>query len=103
MLRWCDYRLDVPMKFYNLPLEKPEDHHKWFFSAEEGEEFIKYRAEKNGMKVIQLDFDSISSEGLGWRGRMITIARNLLLQKDFNFSNLYKGTLWAVLEKNYYG
>ncbi len=40
MLRFGDYDVDRPLKFYGLPLEPPEDRHKWFFSNEEAEKFI---------------------------------------------------------------
>ncbi len=33
-------------KFYGLPLEKPDDRHRWFFSYDEAIDFLKYRAEK---------------------------------------------------------
>lgn len=38
-------------KYYGLPLEKPSDRHRWFFSYADIVELIKYRAEKQGKKV----------------------------------------------------
>jgi len=38
-------------KYYGLPLEKPEDRHRWFFSYDEAVAFVQYRASKNGFKV----------------------------------------------------
>jgi len=51
-----DYCEEQHMKFYGLPLEKPEDRHKWFFSSWEAEKFVRYRAEKNNMAVVQIDY-----------------------------------------------
>jgi SAM-dependent methyltransferase len=42
-------------KFYGLPLEKPEDRHRWFFSFDEAEEFIEYRSSKNGMRISSIE------------------------------------------------
>lgn len=38
-------------KFYGLPLEKPEDRHRWFFSFDGAVEFIEYRANKKQFKI----------------------------------------------------
>lgn len=103
MLRFGDYHPDQPLKFYGLPLDPPEDRHKWFFSYEEAERFILHRASKNKMKVIQKDHERIGSEGRGLRHLVRTFARSFLLRRDLNLKNLYAGTLWIVLEKNNHG
>lgn len=103
MLRFGDYRQDQPTKFYGLPLEKPEDRHKWFFSNEEAEKFILYRAAKNGMRMLQMDNYGMGSEGHGWRHLLRALARAILLRSDLNLKNLYAGTLWVVLEKENHG
>ena len=43
------------MKFYGLPLEIPEDRHRWYFNYEEAKDFVKYRAEKNNLRLKELD------------------------------------------------
>lgn len=40
------------MKFHGLPLEKPDDRHRWYFSYEEASRFIKYRSEKFGFRIV---------------------------------------------------
>lgn len=89
------------MKFYGLPFEKPEDRHKWFFSSEEAEKFILYRAGKNNMEILQMDYSFTSnSEGYGFGGLLRNIAFRILFQnRDLNTKALYDGTLWAVLRK----
>ena len=99
MLCRGDYSFGKPMKFYNLPLDPPEDRHKWFFSNEEAEKFIIYRAAKNKMQVIQMDNENVGGEGPGRKGFLRTMARTILFRKDLNIKNLYAGTLWAVLLK----
>lgn len=39
------------LKYYGLPLEKPLDRHKWFFSYEDAINFITYRSNKCGFEV----------------------------------------------------
>jgi hypothetical protein len=87
------------MKFYGLPLEQPEDRHKWFFSYEEAEKFIIYRAAKNNMRIVQIDSEGSIREGRSWRRLLHVLARTILLRKDINLKNLHIHTLWAVLEK----
>jgi SAM-dependent methyltransferase len=100
MLCFGDYRPGRPTKFYGLPLEKTKDRHKWFFSNEEAEKFILYRAEKNGMRVVQMDSYGVGGEGRVWRRSLRILARAILLRKDLNLKNLYAGALWVVLEKD---
>ena len=38
-------------KFYGLPLEIPEDRHRWFFSYEEAIDFLTYRAAKFDFEI----------------------------------------------------
>lgn len=42
-------------KFYGLPLEKPEDRHRWFFSFEEACDFVKYRCEKYNFTIKEIE------------------------------------------------
>lgn len=101
MLRRGEYRPGQPMKFYGLPLEPPEDRHKWFFSCEEAEKFILYRSGKMGMRVVQMDYQGVGSEGRGWRRLVRAIARSVLFRNDLNLKALFSGPLWVVLEKPY--
>jgi SAM-dependent methyltransferase len=94
-LRFGDYRPGQLTKFYGLPLEPPPDRHRWFFSNEEAEKFILYRAGLNGMCVLQMDNYGAGSEPTRWK----RLARMVLFRDDLNLKNLYAGPLWAVLEK----
>jgi len=98
LLRTGDYKPGEPLKFYGLPVERPPDRHKWFFSVEEAERFIRHRAEISGMRVGQIDLESVGHEGRGWRAWLRILGRELLLNPSVSRRNLYAGTLWAVLE-----
>jgi len=100
MLRRGYYQENRPAKFYYLPPEPPEDRHKWFFSTEEAEKFISYRAAKNGMRILQMDIQGIGNEGGGFRGLLRKLAVRFLFSDAVNLRNLYTGPLWAVLENS---
>jgi SAM-dependent methyltransferase len=100
MLRTKNYKPRRPMKFYGLPLEKPEDRHKWFFSCEEAEKFVQYRANLNNFGVIQMDYDGVRNEGHGLKRVIRKWVRSVLFQnKELNLKSLYARTLWVVLER----
>lgn len=90
-----DYRPGRLTKQYGLPLEPPQDRHKWFFTYEEAEKFVIYRAGLNNMRVVQIDCYGMGREP----SRLKLLARVVLFRRDLNLKNLYAGTLWAVLEK----
>ena len=102
VLRFGDYCPGQPMKFYGFPQNKTEDRHKWFFSNEDARCFVEYRAIKNDMTVAQINNIVTGGEpGNRVMRRLRKFARDFLFRKDLNVDNLYAGTLWAVLKKQY--
>jgi len=99
MLRAGEFALGTPMKYYNLPVEPPRDRHKWFFSISEAKNFVQYRAEECGMKVLQMDTESYLSEGYGMKRLLRGWARRILIPKGIDRDDLFGRTLWAVLQK----
>jgi hypothetical protein len=95
-------------KYYGLPLDREPDRHKWFFSATEAKDFVKYRAQKNNMEVYDIYADGEGTDGLGTQQSKeekewvdaVRKAREVLFRKDLNFADLYEGTQWFVLRKN---
>jgi len=94
-LRFGDYRPGKLTKHYGLPLEPPQDRHKWFFTYEEAEKFVIYRTGLNNMRVVQIDCEGVSRE----QSRLKLLARVVLFRRDLNPKNLHGGPMWAVLEK----
>lgn len=43
------------LRYYGLPLEKPDDRHRWFYGYDEAIEFIDYRAKKKNLAITQLE------------------------------------------------
>ncbi len=101
------YDRDRNIKFYGLPKEREFDRHKWFFSSSEAKDFVKYRAKKNSMGIIDLYVENSNNSGLfvpsNWRQKRllskIINARSLLFRNDVHFPDLYEGTSWWVLKK----
>ena len=102
-LRFGDYSPGVPIKFHGIPPEPPEDRHKWFFSHEDAVRFVRNRAEKNNMRIVQIDTECLQEDHSGIFRQLKTRARNLFLKSffrnDLNPKTLYASTLWTVLEK----
>ncbi|MCS6836545.1 MAG: class I SAM-dependent methyltransferase [Anaerolineae bacterium] len=102
MLQHRDYQPGQALKFYGLPPEKPQDRHKWFFSLDEAERFVRYRAEKNGWQVEQ--FDAIGHKANlvpdDWRERIARLLRYPRPYRlGFKTRNLTSSTLWTVLRR----
>lgn len=87
-------------KYYGLPLDRPDDRHKWFFANSEAEAFIRGKAARNRMQVVQTD-----SEGAGGASSLKSaIKRGLLTLAaaglQVSATDLYYKTHWSVLEKS---
>lgn len=98
-LRFGDEQPGQLTKYYGLPVEPPGERHRWFFSYEEAEKFILYRARLNLMQIVQMEPEKMGHEP----GLLKALARMTLLRRDLNLKNLYAGTLWAVLKKEQHG
>ncbi len=69
-------------KFYGLPLEIPQDRHRWFFSFDEGVRFLHYRASRKGFEIL-----SVESE---WK----YLKRKWLERFFLSFIRLYSKNWW---------
>ncbi len=96
MLRRGFYRgPESPMKFYNLPVDPPEDRHRWFFSPSEAEKFLRERGQRKNMKIVQIDY----GRGKQKKRFIKEFLYKLFLHKDISTDNLTRGTQWALLQK----
>jgi len=94
---WRDARVKIEkgrggFAHYGLPVEKPNDRHKWFFNFEEALHFVKSKAEINGLKMIEIFATEKPKLGL------VRLMRKLRYP-GIAYMNRYTGTVWAVLEK----
>lgn len=78
---------------YGLPLEKPVDRHRWFFSFSEAAEFFRGQAARHGLEVRELR--SLEKP----RPAMVRVARRLLAGDELRYRNLYAHTLACLFER----
>lgn len=79
---------------YGLPIEKPMDRHKWFFSLSEIVEFFEAQAKRHGMKIREL----FATEKP--RSPVVKALRKLRHPKQIPYLNRYAHTVWCVFEKD---
>lgn len=95
-VRYGNYKADVTMKYYCLPVDKPSDRHKWFFGYQEAVRFIQYRAQKNDFSILQMDHEgSINFISL----LLARFISGIFVSKDFDIRTLCYGSIWAILER----
>lgn len=101
VLRKGDYSEPIKLKFYGIPLDKPTDRHRWFFSEKEATVFIREHALKHGWTIRQVDSlgDGKKMGGNGLRGILARFILKLLFRKDIDQLGLTHGTIWFVLER----
>jgi SAM-dependent methyltransferase len=72
---------------YGLPLEKPVDRHRWFFSLSEAEAFFRGQAARHGLSIV--DLRALEKP----RPALVRAARTLLHPDGARYRNLYAHTL----------
>lgn len=87
---------DNKLKFYGLPIEKPDDRHKWFFNYQEAENFILTGTKKFHYEVIINEPYFVPATFV--KSFLKFILRILLGKERYN--NLFASALWVVLKKN---
>lgn len=89
------------IKWYGLPIDPPEDRHRWFFSEAEAKLFLQSHGKRAGYKILQMDSEDINPKlgGAGFTGVLRRMMIRLFLRLDIKNFALDHGTLWCVLEK----
>ena len=98
------YSNEKGMKFYNLPIEREEDRHKWFYSPTEAKRFIEYRANKQGFIIIDFYYNGQDTHQEPERFSLKQCLKKLLFNEifyrsDIDMFDIQSGTMWWVLEK----
>ena len=78
-------------KFYGLPLEKPEDRHRWFFSSNDAQAFFRAYAKRNNLSLSREFLNCNFSNS--WKGILV---RNFVKIFDINTA---AQSYWILLEK----
>lgn len=102
VLRTGDYSSQEKVKFYGLPADRPTDRHRWFFSEQDGRDFIVARAQMNGWRLVQCDAigDNKPFGGRGVKGFLGRILLRLIFRSDIDKLGLHHGASWFVLERS---
>lgn len=83
-------------KFYGLPVEPPEDRHKWFFSFTEAERFLEASAARHGFMPRR--WLSCGYVHDSWSRRLMRQACGFALGDSARY-NLFATTIWVMLER----
>ncbi len=78
---------------YGLPLRRPPDRHKWFFSLTEARAFCQSMAEQHGLSVIET---RISEKP---RPAVVRFLRHMRHPVADRYDNLFAHTYWVVFER----
>jgi len=78
---------------YGLPVQRPGDRHKWFFSTSEAEAFLRSQAQHIGLDIVDLHTTEKP------RSSLIRNLRRLRYPNQARYLNRYAHTLWALLQK----
>lgn len=95
---WCDARTRLDrgrgsFAHYGLPLQRPVDRHKWFFSLTEAKQFLEGKSGENDLSVLELFVTEKP------RNVFVTFSRKLRYLGE-SYNNRYTQTIWIVYEKN---
>lgn len=91
------YDSNKPMKFYNLPVSKPKDRHKWFYGLHEAENFVLQRGMLNKMNLLHVERIKYSPK---LHFLIMKTILKFLIDRDVNIYSLLDKGIWIVLGKN---
>ena len=97
---WVNVRVPIErghgsLKHYGLPVENPQDRHKWFFSFTEAKYFVQEHILKKDN--IQLVEERISEKP---KFSLFRLLRHLRHPIQEHYLNRYAHTYWTVLQKS---
>lgn len=95
LLRDGYYSKNLPMKFYNLPVDGPTDRHKWFYGPQEAERFFAGRAAKNDAAVVQMDREESVKSPL--KRFVYRTGLKIVLDGDIKPADLMSGNVWCLI------
>jgi len=84
-------------KFYGLPLNRPEDRHRWFFSYSEAQQFFRDQAATRGYRVVEEYATGV--QGFSMKGRLARAVVRALWGETV-MRDWFVGSYWCVLEKD---
>ena len=90
-----DYRDGQAVKYYGLPVDPPDNRHKWFLNAAEAERFLRARAERSGWEVV--DLRQVARPGRSRLKHPVrSVAEWCLFRRGIGVEAFYGGQTWAL-------
>lgn len=94
---WRDARVPIErgrgsFAHYGLPIDKPLDRHRWFFSHVEARDFLLAKAVRHGLEVKEMFVTEQE------RPALLRLLRRLRYPGD-KYLNRYSQTTWVMLSK----
>ena len=83
-------------KYYGLPLNAPEDRHRWFFSYTEAKYFFRGSGRKLNYRVIS-EYPT-GAYAKTFKGKLARFFANIFLSKS-QYEDLFYPTYWCLIEK----
>ena len=103
MCLWKKYNETQNTKFYGLPVVKPVDRHKWFFSPSEAHSLIVSVAREKHCSIVEYYLEGSIANERSFPKKMakkiLQLAALLFFRSDFSVDDLFGGTSWWVLKK----
>lgn len=95
---WRDARLPIERGWgtfahYGLPVDKPQDRHRWFFNHVQARDFLLQSAKRQGLEVEEM-FATEQN-----RSPLVRLLRKLRYPGD-KYLNRYSQTIWVLLRKS---
>lgn len=81
------------IRHYGLPLERPKDRHKWFFSLSEAHGFLGGQARARSLVIAEM----LATEKP--KAPLLRVVRRMFYPRQAHYLNRYGHTLWTVLTK----
>lgn len=78
---------------YGLPVERPPDRHKWFFSLREAADFLHGQTARQPIAIVEMH---ATEKPRPW---LVRALRRLRFRTQERYLNRYAHTVWALLKR----
>jgi SAM-dependent methyltransferase len=95
MLLNGNYTKDHGLKFHHLPVSRPADRHRWFYSLSEMKAFILANGQNAGLTAESFQYIRPS-----WKARsVLKVVLTPVKHESVSWHDLLDGTMWVALKK----
>ena len=84
---------------FGLPVDPPQDRHRWFFNYEEAKAFLLVMAQRNDLQLRRLEPVPLVEQSVFWKAWAKKLLKRLIAPTGDRHLNLSTQAIWVVLEK----